>query len=51
MNEKIKPTNWFYVVAYWLIKIYLAIVHPVKAEGAERLPRHNVLLCPNHSSD
>ena len=49
--EKIKPTNALYVVAYWLIKLYLAIVHPVKVEGLERLPWHNVLLCPNHSSD
>ncbi|MBR3570035.1 MAG: 1-acyl-sn-glycerol-3-phosphate acyltransferase [Oscillibacter sp.] len=49
--EKIKPTNAFYVVAYWLIKIYLFIVHPVKVEGLQNLPWHNVLLCPNHSSD
>ena len=49
--EKIKPTNAFYVLAYWLIKIYLFIVHPVKVEGLQNLPWHNVLLCPNHSSD
>ena len=49
--EKIKPTNAFYVLAYWLLKLYLAIVHPVKVEGLQNLPWHNALLCPNHSSD
>ena len=46
-----KPTNALYVIAWFLLGLYLRIVHPVTVEGAENLPRHQVLLCPNHSSN
>ena len=46
-----KPTNGLYVIAYYLIGVYLRIVHPVTVEGMENLPRHKALLCPNHASN
>ena len=49
--KPMKPTGGWYVIAWFLLGIYLRIVHPVKVEGAEGLPRHSVLLCPNHASN
>lgn len=46
-----KPTNWFYMLAWFLVKLYCAVVHPQKVEGLEKLPRHGAILCPNHASD
>ena len=49
--KPMKPTNGLYVVAWFLLGLYLRIAHPVKTEGLERLPKHGVLLCPNHASN
>ena len=46
-----KPTNALYCVAWFLLGVYLRIVHPVTVEGRGKLPRHGVLLCPNHASN
>ena len=45
------PTNLLYVLAWFLLGVYLRVVHPVTVQGREKLPRHHVLLCPNHSSN
>ena len=50
-SERMKPTNWFYALAWFLIGLFVRIVHPAKVEGLEKLPRHGALLCPNHASN
>lgn len=46
-----KPINGFYVLAYYVVGLILRILHPVTVEGMEKLPKHGVLLCANHSSN
>ncbi len=46
-----RPTNGLYVVVYYVLKVFLAIVHPTTVEGLEKLPRCGALLCPNHASN
>lgn len=46
-----KPINGFYVLAYYVVGLILRILHPVTVEGIEKLPKHGVLLCANHSSN
>ena len=41
-----RPTNGLYVVVYYVLKVFLAIVHPTTVEGLEKLPRRGALLCP-----
>lgn len=48
---KRKPTNWFYALAWSLIRLYVWIVHPMEVEGLDKLPRRGALLCPNHASN
>lgn len=46
-----KPLNRFYAVVICVIRFVWRIVYPYRVEGLETLPREQVLLCPNHSSD
>lgn len=46
-----KPTSSLFVVAYYVVGLIARILHPTTVEGVENLPRHGVLLCPNHSSN
>lgn len=46
-----KPTSPLFVVAYYVVGLIARILHPTTVEGVENLPRHGVLLCPNHSSN
>jgi len=46
-----KPHNRFFVVVYYVVGFFTKLMHPVRVEGLEKLPRNGVLLCPNHSSN
>ncbi len=46
-----KPTSPLFVAAYYVVGLIARILHPTTVEGVENLPRHGVLLCPNHSSN
>lgn len=46
-----KPTSSLFVAAYYVVGLIARILHPTTVEGVENLPRHGVLLCPNHSSN
>ena len=35
----------------WLIGKILLLLYRVDVKGLENLPKHSVLLCPNHSTD
>ena len=43
--------NRFFRFVHTVVGRLFLVLHPVKVEGMERLPRHGVLLCPNHSSN
>lgn len=43
--------NRFFRFVHMFVGRLFLVLHPVKVEGMERLPRHGVLLCPNHSSN
>ena len=43
--------NGFYRFAYTLASVVLSLFHPLRVEGLDNLPRHGVLLCPNHCSN
>ena len=46
-----KPTSFLFVLAYYVVGLIVRILHPTTVEGMENLPRHGVLLCPNHGSN
>ena len=46
-----KPHNKFFVFIYYVVGFISFLLHPVSAEGMEKLPRNGVLLCPNHASN
>jgi len=43
--------NRFFCFVHTVVGRLFLVLHPVRVEGMERLPRHGVLLCPNHSSN
>lgn len=50
-GEVRKPLSPLFHVAYYVVGFLLGILHPVRVEGLENLPRSGALLCPNHSSN
>lgn len=50
-GEVRKPLSPLFHVAYYVVGFLLDILHPVRVEGLENLPRSGALLCPNHSSN
>lgn len=46
-----KPLNGFFVFVYYVVGFLVGILHPVRIEGMEKLPKSGALLCPNHSSN
>ena len=50
-QREMKPLGPLFVAAYYVAGLITRILHPVRVEGMENLPRSRVLLCPNHSSN
>lgn len=43
--------NRFFRFIYRLLNCFIFLFHPVTVSGLENLPRHGVILCPNHASN
>lgn len=43
--------NKFFRFIYRLMNCFVFLFHPVTVSGLENLPRHGVILCPNHASN